>query len=55
MNTANKQLLQFGCFALDPLEHVLLRDGVGVPLTPKASRLCRRWFCAADKRSAKMN
>ena len=31
-----KHLYEFGCFRLDPAEHLLLRDGEVVALTPKA-------------------
>lgn len=36
MSYQSKQLYEFGQFQLDPTEHVLLRDGKIVPLTPKA-------------------
>lgn len=36
MSTASKRLYEFGPFRLDPSERLLLRDGVSVPLTPKA-------------------
>jgi DNA-binding winged helix-turn-helix (wHTH) protein len=30
-----QDLFEFGCFRLDPAEHLLLRDGQRVPLTPR--------------------
>jgi DNA-binding winged helix-turn-helix (wHTH) protein/TolB-like protein/tetratricopeptide (TPR) repeat protein len=35
MNVQNKSIYQFGSFQLDPAQHILLRDGQIVPLTPK--------------------
>src|SRR5215471_12141255 len=36
MNNKPKHIYEFGPFRLDAGEHLLLRDGVVVPLTPKA-------------------
>ncbi len=36
MSLQTKQIYEFGCFRLDAAEHLLLRDGEAVPLTPKA-------------------
>ena len=36
MNNKPKHIYEFGPFRLDAGEHLLLRDGVAVPLTPKA-------------------
>ena len=36
MQHKTKHIYEFGPFRLDPAEHVLLRDGQLVPLTPKA-------------------
>ena len=35
MNALNRHIYEFGSFRLDPAEHILLRDGQIVPLTPK--------------------
>ena len=35
MTRPDKELFKFGCFRLDPAEHLLLRDGEPVPLEPK--------------------
>lgn len=35
MNVQDKIIYEFGSFRLDPVQHILLRDGQIVPLTPK--------------------
>lgn len=35
MGASNKHFYEFDCFRLDPAEHILLRNGQIVPLTPK--------------------
>jgi TolB-like protein/DNA-binding winged helix-turn-helix (wHTH) protein/Tfp pilus assembly protein PilF len=35
MSLIEKEMFQFGPFALDPTERIILRDGAPVPLTPK--------------------
>ncbi len=35
MDASNKHFYEFDCFRLDPAQHILLRDGQIVPLTPK--------------------
>jgi len=36
MNQQPRHIYEFGSFRLDAAEHILLRDGKAVPLTPKA-------------------
>ncbi len=36
MTKPNRQFYEFGQFRLEPGERLLLRDGLPVPLTPKA-------------------
>ena len=39
MSLQTKHIYEFGPFRLDAAEHLLLRDGEAVPLTPKAFNL----------------
>jgi DNA-binding response OmpR family regulator len=36
MNQQPRHIYEFGAFRLNAAEHILLRDGEAVPLTPKA-------------------